>query len=81
MVQQLGVLSANKIEETADSSKPRITGPRAVVSASFQVVEEVQHTGPIQILNIQRVWRPLHAVGSKAHQELDGIAVREDCVS
>jgi hypothetical protein len=81
MFQQLGVLSANKIEETANSSKPRITGPRAVVSAFFQVIEEIQHTGLIQILNIQRVWRRLHAVSSKAHQELDGVAVREDCVS
>jgi hypothetical protein len=64
-----------EVEERVDSGQPGVARARGTSSLGFDVFEEREDKGYIQLLDRQLGWPDLEAAASKADEKLKGVGV------
>ena len=77
-VEGLGRSQRREADEGADGGQTRIAGLNAVASILFEVIEERQDDGRIEVVERERVGLPLAVLIEKGEQQTEGVAIGVD---
>ena len=67
-------------EEAVDGGEPGVARANGIASRGFEVLQEVEDAIGAEVFDVQRGGRTMHRRGQEAQEELEGIAIRSDCI-